>query len=225
MNDTNIYMAIYDALRAHFGYRGWWPADTPFEVVVGAVLTQNTSWNNVEKAIGNLRRADCLTPAKIVSIREQELQERVRAAGYYRQKTKRLKRIAGWIHETCGDDVQLQALLGCGRDSLRAELLKLKGIGPETADSILLYALKQAVFVVDAYTARTLGRHGLISAQCGYEGIQAELEANLADDADLFGDFHAQFVELGKRYCRKRRASCSECPLRPLLGPGEGDLF
>ncbi len=225
MHPDNIYLLIYSTLREEFGHLGWWPAQTPFEIVAGAVLTQNTSWKNVEKAVGNLRNAGRLTPARMDAAEEVELQQLIRPAGYYRQKSRRLKTIASWIMETCGDDVHLRALADTGAHTLREDLLQIKGIGPETADSIILYALNKPVFVVDAYTARILGRHGLIAPESGYGEIQAELESGLPRDAELFGDFHAQLVELGKRFCKKTAPKCSECPLKPLLGKGEVEPF
>ncbi len=223
INDYGIHMQIYKALRARFGHRRWWPAETPFEVLTGAVLTQNTSWNNVETAISGLRRAGCMTPAAMAAMPQGEFQELIRPAGYYRQKAARLKRIAGWVEAKCGDDVDMCALAAVDTGVLREDLLGLKGIGPETADSILLYALKRPVFVVDAYTARVLGRHGLISPQSGYHEIQAECEANLPHDVDIFSDYHAQLVELGKRYCKRTEPRCNDCPLQPVLGTAEID--
>ena len=223
MNLSSSYLQIYEALKERFGYQHWWPARTPFEVCVGAVLTQNTNWANVEKAISNLGKADCLSPARIAAVPESRLRELIRPAGYFRQKSQRLKRMACWVVEICGDDARLDALAQRDPGSLRASLLELRGIGPETADSILLYALNRPVFVVDAYTARILGRHGLISPESGYDEIQAELEAALPHDPALFGDFHAQLVRLGKECCRKTAPRCGECPLEPLLGAGEVD--
>lgn len=223
MNDTNVYMRLYDALLGGFGHQGWWPAETPFEVLTGAVLTQNTSWSNVEKAIANLRLAGCLSPAKMVSAGERRLQELIRPSGYWRQKTARLMLIALWVDERCGDDVQMEALTGSDTAGLRKELLGLKGIGPETADSILLYAFGRPVFVVDAYTARVLGRHGLLPEACGYEDIRSEFEENLPCDVELFRDFHAQMVNLGKRFCRRNSPLCGECPLTVVLGMPEID--
>ncbi len=221
MASSEVFRLIYETLYGFFGHQDWWPADTPFEVLVGAVLTQNTNWNNVEKALLNLKNQDCLTPSALAQIEETRLQGMIRPAGYFRQKSSRLKNIAHWVVEKCGDDRQLTELMSHNKSTLREELLGLKGIGPETADSILLYALQKPVFVVDAYTARVLGRHGLIFPESGYEEIQMECESNLPEDIALYSDFHAQIVELGKRFCKKSQPRCDQCPLPPVIGEPE----
>ncbi len=225
MHEDNDFMALYSVLLNEFGHRSWWPAETPFEVTIGAILTQNTNWANVEAAIANLKAAHCLSAQRIVAIDLKELQKLVRPAGYFRQKAKRLKILSEWIYEKCDDDVNLDNLKGMTLDFIREELLSLKGIGPETADSILLYALHKPVFVVDAYTARILGRHGLIFPDSGYDDIQVEITAHLPEDVDLFSDYHAQFVELGKRFCKKSRPRCEKCPVAVVLGQPDFDSF
>ena len=210
---------IYQALRQAFGHRGWWPAEGPLEMMVGAVLTQNTNWRNVEKALGALKRGGLLNVQALAEVDLGVLQELIRPAGYYRQKAPRVQRLAQWIGN-CGD-TEAQALEGLAAmpvDELRRELLALKGIGPETADSILLYALRKPVFVVDSYTVRVLARHGIVARGSTYEEVQGLFQDALPEDIDLWQDYHAQLVEVGKRCCRRRSPLCSECPLLPLLG-------
>jgi len=219
MSGDSEFVAIYRALRRAFGHQHWWPAQTPFEVVVGAVLTQNTNWKNVEKAIENLRRRGLLNARRLSEAPPAEVQDCVTPAGYYRQKAARLVSVARWVREAgAADDNELGVLARWPCDLLRSELLRLSGIGPETADSILLYALGKPVFVVDAYTVRIMGRHGFVEPGSSYADVQEMFHERLPADVELYKDFHAQFVELGKRYCRKRAPKCPDCPLRDLLG-------
>jgi len=219
MTEKGLLLKVYEALRAAFGCRHWWPAESPFEVMVGAVLTQNTNWANVERAIANLKQADLLRPAAMAEAELTKLQALIRPAGYYRQKSVRLKRLAGWVARRCAPaDEGLKALRGLPLDCLREELLALKGIGPETADSILLYALGQPVFVVDAYTVRILARHQLVARDSRYGEVQSFFQDGLPTDLELFKDYHAQLVEVGKRYCKRRAPRCQDCPLHPVLG-------
>ena len=204
---------IYDLLYGWFGAQGWWPGDGRLEIIVGAILTQNTNWGNVEKAITNLRSAGCLSVEKLKRISVKELGQLIRPAGYYNIKAGRLKNFIEWLSENYGG--QLSAMEDVETRSLREQLLGVKGIGFETADSILLYAFGREVFVVDAYTARVAVRHGLIEAGCGYEELREFFESNLAADAEMFNEYHALFVRVGKEYCR-RVASCSGCPLEKL---------
>ena len=205
--------SIYRRLRQHFGHQDWWPGETPFEVVVGAVLTQRTAWVNVEQAIGNLKRTGALTAEGIAALPIGRLAELIRPSGYYNQKAGRLKAVSEYLLGRCGGD--LSRLDGVPTGALRDELLSIGGIGPETADSILLYALERPVFVVDAYTRRALDRLGLADGSAGYPQIQALFGDNLTPDAALFKDFHAQFVALGKSYCRKKPI-CGGCPLKSI---------
>ncbi|MHC4592414.1 MAG: endonuclease III domain-containing protein, partial [Planctomycetota bacterium] len=194
MNLNRQLMALYQVLRDAFGYRDWWPAKTPFEVMVGAVLTQRTNWQNVARAIAALKKAGLLAPRALVAADLEELQSLIRPAGYFRQKAARLKRLADWLVErAAGDAARLD---GVNTDDLRAELLALRGIGPETADSILLYALSRPTFVVDAYTKRVVVRHGLLDASCSYAELKELFESHLADDVELHRDYHAQLVEV-----------------------------
>jgi endonuclease-3 related protein len=210
-----LLAGIYETLRGAFGHRNWWPAETPLEVMVGAVLTQRTNWSNVEKAIAALKSAGALDAHALAAMPLERLQLVIRPAGYYRQKAFRLRRLAEWLCERAGGDVA--ALEGVPTEDLRAELLGISGIGPETADSILLYALSRPTFVVDAYTKRAMVRHRIVDPECTYEQLKELFESNLPADLELFKDCHAQLVELGKRCCRPKPL-CAACPLHPLLG-------
>ncbi len=203
---TEIYQLLYDAL----GPQHWWPGETPFEIIIGAILTQNTSWTNVEKAINNLKSADYLGPNELHNIEPSQLAELIRPAGYYNIKTKRLKNFLNWFFESCNGDVKI--LENIDTEQLRTELLAIKGIGRETADSILLYALGRPVFVVDAYTARIALRHKLIEPDADYEQLRELFESNLPSETQLFNEFHALLVRVGKNFC-KPKARCSGCPL------------
>ena len=205
-------MEFYKALRERFGPQQWWPADGPLEVCLGAILTQNTNWRNVEKALANLRAVDALDLAALAAMPLEQLAELIRPAGYYNIKARRLKNFIAAVWEDSGED--LTAFLEGPADSLRQRLLAIKGIGRETADSILLYAARRCTFVIDAYTCRVLLRHGLIGPEDDYESVKSLLESSLPEDVDLFNEFHALFVAVGKRHCQ-RIARCAGCPLEP----------
>jgi endonuclease-3 related protein len=213
---------IYDLLFERFGPQDWWPGDTPFEVIVGAILTQNTNWANVEKAITNIKNANALTPADLHHLDIAKLAALIRPAGYFNIKAKRLKNFLDWFFENYSG--KLENLENVRTPELREQLLSVKGIGPETADSILLYALNRPVFVVDAYTARICTRHHLIdegadlsvvSSSNHYHQIQEMFESNLTSDIQLFNEYHALLVHLGKDFC-KPTPKCEECPLNGL---------
>ncbi len=206
-----IVRQMYDLLYAALGPQHWWPADTREEVIIGAILTQNTSWKNVERAIGSLRQADCLTLRRINSIAADRLAELIRSSGTHRVKADRLKNLTRWLQSRFDGD--LDALFALERRAARRELLSVTGIGPETADAILLYAGGVPTFVVDAYTNRILRRHYIISPDgSDYGATQAIFERTLPPDDRLYGEYHALLVETGKRFCRKR-AECERCPL------------
>ena len=205
-----LLMTMYRALFERFGPRHWWPANSPFEVCVGAILTQNTSWKNVAKAIDSLKAADRLDPIKILRTNHEELAQLIKPAGYFNVKATRLRNFVNLLVEKHGGD--LDSLFSAPLAKLREELLSVKGIGKETADSIILYAANKPIFVVDAYTKRVLYRHGLVSENADYDVMQSMLEANLPLDVDLFNDFHAQFDAAGHFYC-KRIPLCEKCPL------------
>lgn len=202
------------ALLKRFGPQHWWPAETPFEVMVGAILTQNTAWKNVEKAIAALQAADLLDPHRLHAMRASELAPLIRSAGYFRVKARRLKNLTAWFVERAGGDIR--ALQDLPTETLRRELLEVSGVGPETADSILLYALGRPVFVIDTYTWRVLSRHGWIPEETGYEEMRELMEGALPAEVPLYNEFHALLVRVGHDYCRPT-ARCEECPLRRWL--------
>jgi endonuclease-3 related protein len=213
-------MNVYQLLFNHFGTQYWWPGESQFEIITGAILTQNTAWPNVEKAIANLKAADCLNPERLHSMDAGKLAELIRPAGYFNIKAKRLKNFLAWLFDNYQG--RLENLEGLGTDRFREELLSIKGIGPETADSILLYAFDRAVFVVDAYTARIAVRHQLIEPEADYHRLQELFEANLPVDKKLFNEYHALLVRTGREYCRPT-ARCAGCPLEGLAHSAESD--
>ncbi len=206
---TEIYQLLYD----EFGPQNWWPGETRFEIITGAILTQNTNWTNVEKAIANLKSAECLTPEKLHHLGTEQLANLIRPAGYFNIKAKRLKNFLIWLFENYNGE--LTSLERIDTSRLRAELLEIKGIGRETADSILLYAFERPIFVVDTYTARVVFRHELISPDADYEQLQELFESSLPTDAQLFNEYHALLVRVGKEFCRPK-AKCPGCPLEKL---------
>ena len=205
----------YDALFAAHGPQHWWPARSAFEVIVGAILTQNTSWTNVEPAIRNLRREKLLTPRAMETVSLARLARLIRSSGYFRQKAKKLKCFVHFLRSEYGGS--LTRMFRTPTAALREKLLAVHGIGPETADSILLYAGEHPVFVVDAYTRRLLERHQLATRAQSYEEIRRLFEGSLPGDAPLYNEFHALIVRTGKEYCRTRNPRCSECPLHSFL--------
>ena len=208
---------IYHLMFRAYGPQHWWPARTRFEVAVGAVLTQNTAWTNVEMAIQRLRAAGVLGPAALAALPRPRLAALIRPAGYYNIKAKRLQSLLRFLRRRCG--LRLSRLFRDDPKDLRRELLAVNGIGPETADSILLYAGNIPIFVVDAYTRRILARHSLIRPDAGYDETQALFMAHLPHDAAVFNEYHALLVMVGKDYCRTV-PRCETCPLRPDLPPG-----
>jgi len=204
---------IYRLLFERYGEQHWWPATSRFEVIVGAVLTQNTNWGNVEKALENLKKAGVLSAQKLQGIEIERLAELIRPAGYFNIKANRLKNLLNWFFENYGGQLENLDSLNTGR--LREENLGVKGIGPETADSILLYALERPVFVVDAYTARVMARHHLIEEPFDYAQLQELFTSNLPEDVKLFNEYHALLVKVGKEHCRPK-ARCKGCPLEEL---------
>jgi len=215
MQPRELLLEMYRWLSDELGPTGWWPARTPFEVAVGAILTQNTAWRNVEKSITNIRKNNLLSARSLAAVPVQRLAPLIRPSGYFRLKSQRLKNFVDFLqHEYAGSMAKMAREPA---DSLREELLGVTGIGPETADSILLYALGKPVFVVDAYTRRILSRHGIVVVeQMDYEELRSFFEENLPCDLTLFKEFHALLVIAGSRFCKKN-ALCNECPLRPLM--------
>jgi endonuclease III related protein len=206
---------VYERLLRAFGPQKWWPGDSPFEIIVGAVLVQNTAWRNVERAIENLRDAGLMQPQALYTLPEKELAELIRPAGYYQVKARRLRNLLRLVVERY--DGSLDAMFRTDLETLREELLSVSGIGPETADAILLYAAEKPTFVVDTYTHRVLARHGWIGYDAGYHDIKDHFESSLPADAALYNEYHALMVRLGKDYCRKSGPMCEACPLVDLL--------
>ncbi len=207
-------MEIYERLYEVFGPRDWWPGDSPFEVAVGAILTQNTSWKNVERAISNLKKKRLLNPRRLSAIEEEKLSAIIRPCGYHRLKAKRLQNFLRFFMEEY--EGSMENMFEEEVEILREKLLSVNGIGPETADSILLYAGEKPVFVVDAYTHRFLYRHGLIDEDAPYGEIQDLFMRNLPPSIKLYNEFHALIVHLGKEYCRPK-PKCEPCPLLHLV--------
>lgn len=216
-----ILSQYFDALfRAH-GEQHWWPGRTPFEIIVGAILVQNTNWVNAASAIANLRQARLLTPSAVERVPKAKLARLIRSSGYFRQKASKLKAFVTFLRREYRGS--LAAMFRTPTVTLRQQLLAVHGIGPETADSILLYAGNHPVFVVDAYTRRILQRHGLATGKESYEELRGLFEKSLPNDPQLFNEFHALIVRTGKLHCRSRAPLCSQCALHPFLPqPVEG---
>jgi endonuclease-3 related protein len=209
---------LYDRLYSAFGPQQWWPAKTPFEVIVGAVLTQNAAWRNVEQALANLRNKRVLVPRALHQLPQSELAELIRPSGYFRLKAQRLKNLTAFLFDRYRGS--LKRMFSTELATLRRELLTVNGIGPETADSILLYAGNLPTFVVDTYTQRVLKRHGWIEPEADYHTVKRRFEETLLAEAALFNEFHALLVRVGNQYCRKT-PDCEHCPLAELL-PADG---
>ena len=224
----------YELMRARAGHQQWWPGETPFEVCVGAILTQNTAWTNVERAIDNLKTARVLEPKKLLALPEAKLAELVRPAGYFNVKARRLRSFLRVLVEECGGD--LKKVFAGETSAVRERLLAIHGIGPETADSMSLYAGGHCSFVIDAYTKRIFSRHGWTNKaesgkrkaesgkhnEASYDELKLLCESALNQKTsvarlDYWQDYHAQLVMVGKHYCRTRAPRCDECPLKPLL--------
>ncbi len=214
MGHGNSYLMAYELLYAHFGPQHWWPAETPFEVMVGAVLTQNTNWTNVVKAINNLRQAGMLVYSQMVQLPVDHLAQYIKPSGYYNLKAGRLHNLMAMIESRYGGD--LESFLDDDVLSTRERLLSVKGIGPETADSILLYACMQPVFVIDTYTHRVFSRHGMVEEETDYHAMQTTFLDNLPTDVQLYNEFHALIVLVAKQFCKKNKPLCEQCPLRGL---------
>ena len=210
MTSSKQLIQIYEKLYNTCGSQHWWPGETPFEIIIGAILTQNTTWANVEKAIANIKNTDNLHIKRLHDMAPDKLAELIRPAGYYKLKTRRIKNFLNWLFENFNG--QLENLQSHDLFTLREELLSVNGIGPETADSILLYALNKPVFVVDTYTARIAVRHGLIEQPFDYHQLQDTFQSNLPADIKLYNEFHALIVYIGKNFC-KPKAKCRQCPL------------
>ncbi|MFH2122543.1 MAG: endonuclease III domain-containing protein [Pseudomonadota bacterium] len=208
----NKFTKIYSLLYEHFGPQGWWPGDSPCEIMVGAVLTQNTNWGNVCKAISQLKKAGTLSFPALTALPVDELAQLIKPSGYFNIKAKRLKNLLQMINERYNG--QLELFLAEDLFTGREALLSVKGIGPETADSILLYAANHPIFVVDTYTYRIFSRHTLVAEESDYYSLQEVFHDKLPAQSVLFNEYHALIVALGKDYCRKNNPRCEQCPLQ-----------
>lgn len=214
--DSNPFQRVYNRLFAHYGPQNWWPGETALETMVGAVLTQNTNWGNVEKAIANLRAARQLSFAALCNLEVDELAEYIRPSGYYNVKARRLKNLFQMIGNEYEGEVQL--LLEDSLEGARENLLRVKGVGPETADSILLYAAEKPIFVVDTYTHRVFSRHEIVAEESDYYSLQQEFMDSLPEEVSLFNEYHALIVAVAKEFCKKGKPRCKECPLHGVGG-------
>ena len=210
MTKSERIKGFYDALYKRYGPQGWWPAETELECILGAILTQNTTWKNVEKALGNLKERNLISIEKLALMPTPSLANLIRPSGYFNQKAVKIKNFINFIMENYNGN--LEEMFEEDTQKLRDKILSIKGIGPETADSILLYAARKPVFVVDAYTYRILRRHGLIPEETSYGEMQELFMDSLPEDAQLFNEYHALLVRLAKEHCKKSPV-CEGCPL------------
>lgn len=208
-------MRLYDRMYRYTGDLHWWPGETPIEISVGAILTQNTAWSNVEKAIARLKAARALSVRALGKMTHRRLAKLIRSAGYFNVKALRLKNFIAFIETRHGGS--LDTMLAQPADAFRAELLLINGIGPETADSIVLYAAEKPIFVIDAYTKRVLSRHGVLPLEKSYDEFQALFTRLLSPDVPLYNQYHAMFVRVGNRFCRAT-PRCDLCPLNGWRG-------
>ena len=213
-----VFDEIYERMLAHFGPTHWWPGDTPFEIAVGAILTQNAAWINVEQAIANLKRKKLLSPRKILECPDDTLHEALRPSGYFRVKAARLRSFCHYLIEEHRGSMTRMAKAPL--EQLRPALLAVNGIGPETADDILLYACDKPVFVIDAYTRRILSRHGIVPADLPYEDLRTLFEGSQRRDSARWAEYHGLIVYTGKDFCRPT-PRCQGCPLQPMLKHGQ----
>jgi len=205
-------LKIYKKLYQTFGPQHWWPGETPFEIAVGAILTQNTNWGNVEKAIDNLKKQNALSARVIHKMPVRLLSELIRPTGYFNIKAKRLKAFIDFLMNDYHGS--MKKMKNEYLYLLREKLLSINGIGPETADSIILYALSKPVFVIDTYTKRVLSRHGIMNHEKSYDEFQELFHSSLKKDMKLFNEYHALFVRVGKTFCKKKKPLCELCPLK-----------
>ena len=217
-------MAVYQAMLDSLGPSDWWPGDSPFEVAVGAILTQNTAWTNVEKALDRLRAKNALTPAALWGLPLEDLEEALKPSGYFRLKAQRLRGLLEWLTRFPGwNEAQAATLSFAGHLStkeLREQLLTVRGVGPETADAIVLYSFSRPSFVVDAYTRRIFSRHAHVEETVSYEDLRAYFMRSLPLDVPLYNEYHALIVRTGNTYCKKQSPLCAQCPLAGFLERG-----
>ena len=214
-DSKEMLYSIYQKLYRAFGPQHWWPGDTPFEIAIGAILTQNTNWTNVEKAIQNLKRNNALSVRALHTMPVKVLAELIRPSGYFNIKAKRLKSFIAFLKNDYHSSMKKMKNRDIG--SLRKKLLSIHGVGSETADSILLYALDKPVFVIDAYTKRVLSRHGIMDYKDSYDTFQKLFHSTLKKDIQMFNEYHALFVRVGKTFCKQQKPLCDECPLHSLF--------
>jgi len=212
---TQLLTGYYAALLGRFGPQQWWPGRTRLEVILGAILTQNTAWHNATLALRKLRQAGLLSWRGLRAAGLDTLEACVRPAGFYRQKARTIRNFVDWLEREHGGS--LSRLFSLPAEELRRRLLELRGVGPETADAILLYAAERPLFVADAYTRRVLSRHGVIAADSGYHETQEFLHTHLPREAAFFNEFHALLVEVGKKHCTPHSPNCPQCPLEEFL--------
>jgi len=211
---ANTFTAAYQLLYDHFGPQHWWPGETPFEVMVGAVLTQNTSWKNVVKALNNLKEAALLNYSSLSLLGAEEIAGFIRPSGYYNLKAQRLRNLLDMIAKQYEGD--LEAFFTDTLSIARENLLAVKGVGPETADSILLYACDAPVFVIDTYTHRVFSRHNMVEEESDYQTMQESFMESLPEDVQLYNEYHALVVRVAGAYCKKTKPLCEQCPLQGL---------
>lgn len=216
--NNNLFLRVYERLHTHYGPQSWWPGETALEVIVGAVLTQNTNWGNVEKAIANLKNGGHLSFSCLHAMPLEELAEAIRPSGYYNIKARRLKNLLQMIEEEY--EGVLDFLFEDSLEDSRENLLRVKGVGPETADSILLYAAEKPIFVIDTYTHRVFSRHNLVEEDTDYYSLQQEFMDSLPEEVLLFNEYHALIVAVAKEFCKKKKPRCSDCPLHGVEGGG-----
>ncbi|MEN8198494.1 MAG: endonuclease III domain-containing protein [Thermodesulfobacteriota bacterium] len=209
---NNLFLRVYDRLHDHYGPQGWWPGESGFEVMVGAVLTQNTNWSNVEKAIHNLKETGHFSFASLLELPSELLAEYIRPAGYFNIKAGRLKNLLQMIVDEYEGEPDF--LFADSLESSRENLLRVKGVGPETADSILLYGAGKPIFVIDTYTHRVFSRHQLVAEESDYHSLQQDFMDSLPEDVQLFNEYHGLIVAVAKEFCKKSKPRCSECPLQ-----------
>jgi endonuclease-3 related protein len=211
---------LYQILRKHYGHRGWWPGAEKYsggsqlEVIIGAILTQNTAWKNVEKALQNLKDYRVLNFKALVELPQEDLAHLIRPSGYFNQKALKIKAFLRFVQDEYRGNIK--KMFATPTVELRKQLLSIKGIGPETADCILLYAGEHLSFVIDLYTYRIMTRHGWAEEEIDYHGLQELFASNIPDELDLYQDFHAQLVAVGNQHCRKT-PKCAGCPLEAYL--------
>ncbi len=211
---TDNYREAYRLLYDYFGPQTWWPGDTPFEIMVGAILTQNTNWKNVQKALDNLKADNLLSYQALSLLKTDEIAQLIRPAGYYNLKARRLRNFLDMVENIYNGE--LDSFIEDDLDSARENLLAVNGIGPETADSILLYACGQPIFVVDLYTHRVFSRHNMVSEETDYATMQNTFVDHLPRDVQLYNEFHALIVRVAHTFCKKTKPLCEQCPLQGL---------